>query len=712
MKTAARTFSTYIAALCTLLFTTTATADNGDWHIYNAYHNATQVAALHGLVYVLSDGNLYSYDPADTHVQTYDKTLALHDRSIHSILPCAATGELVVIYENGNIDLLGNDEEAYNMPDFKLKSVRDRTLNDISIDGAMLYIATNSGIVCVQLDQHIFGDHYDFGYPVSRVTVDGQMLYATTPAGIYRGNTADNLLDPNKWSVVTAADMPNTANGTQIRPSATATQGATTWRASGSEGLTGVDANGNTVVSSVIPDSPLRNYAYSLKFVGGQRLLVTGGTFNYVGITHEGTIMQYENNHWTAFDETAAKALNSESLYYTNVTDIVQDPADARHHFAGTARSGIYEFRDQQLVANHTCDNSPIRSILPDNPRAKLYVRVTGLAYDGQRNLWMLNNETDTIVRILRNDGTWTAYYVPEVKGYQTFDHTVFDRRGWAWMNSRRATNSNQAAGFLVVNPNQHGADTKYFTHRFRSALVNQDGTTETPTLFYCFCEDLDGAMWMGCDRGIFVSYNPAAVFDDDFYLTQPKIPRNDGSNLADYLLFEVPVTCIAIDGGNRKWIGTDGSGVFFVSPDGTETIHNFTQDNSPLTSNIINDIAINGTTGEVFIATDAGLVSYMGDATDPAASFDSDNVIVYPNPVRPNYQGSISITGLMYDTDVKIVNAAGYLVNHGTSVGGQYTWNGRLSNGQRCTSGIYYVLATDSEGKKGAVAKFLVITE
>ena len=218
--------------------------------------------------------------------------------------------------------------------------------------------------------------------------------------------------------------------------------------------------------------------------------------------------------------------------------------------------------------------------------------------------------------------------------------------------------------------------------------------------------------MWVGCDRGVFVTYSPQQVFDSDFYFTQIKVARNDGSNLADYLLSEIPIKCITVDGGNRKWIGTSGSGVFLVSADGQETIHHFTTDNSPLISDDINDIAINGETGEVFIATSAGLLSYRSDAFDPEPSFDKNRVKVYPNPVRPDYDGNITVTGLMYNSDVKIVNAAGRLINQGTSVGGAYTWNGRLAGGRRCANGIYYVLATDEEGNKGIVTKFLIVNQ
>ena len=187
-------------------------------------------------------------------------------------------------------------------------------------------------------------------------------------------------------------------------------------------------------------------------------------------------------------------------------------------------------------------------------------------------------------------------------------------------------------------------------------------------------------------------------------------MPRNDGSGLGDYLLNEVPVKCIAIDGGNRKWIGTANGGVYLISADGLETIHHFTAENSPLISNEINDIAINGETGEVFIATAKGLCSFQGDATDPAASMKSDNLKVFPNPVRPEYQGDVHVTGLMYNSNVKIVSAAGKLVTEGTSVGGEFSWDCCYKTGKRVASGIYYALCTDEEGNDGAVAKILII--
>ena len=185
---------------------------------------------------------------------------------------------------------------------------------------------------------------------------------------------------------------------------------------------------------------------------------------------------------------------------------------------------------------------------------------------------------------------------------------------------------------------------------------------------------------------------------------------RNDGTNLADYLLENETVNAIAIDGGNRKWIGTESSGLYLLSEDGTETIEHFTEDNSPLLSNSITSLAIHPRTGEVFIGTSKGLVSYQSDATEGASSFEEGQVRAYPNPVRPEYSGPITVTGMMYDSDVKIVTVAGHLVYQGTSIGGQFVWNGCDSQGRRVPSGVYMVLASNQEGKEGIVTKIVVI--
>lgn len=772
-------FTLMLTLAASLLTVPPLSAAQGDWRVYAAYHEATQTAVLDGVVYVLSSDGLYSYGIEDSEVRTYDKAGLLSDHSISAIRACKATGELVILYDNGNIDLYSPaTDEVFNMPELKSKSLTDKTVNDVLVEGETLYICLGSGIVTVNLGSHTFGDFYNLGSGVYSVALSGDYIYAATYSGVSRGLKSDNLLDPTNWTQLKTYQLyrlvsmddgtmygiafdalylvtdkekfnirrvvsgnfldhvvldgtlwlfpnPSYHNGTQVTKvtgetpttASSAMQTAqwldyangTYWAACDTLGLQGLAEDGSVKVGSILPNSPRRNCAYRFCRPSADRLLVTGGGY-FIGTTNDGTLMRYEQGEWTSFDENAAIAFLG-SGYYQDVTDIVEDPADPTHHWACSAASGLYEFRDFKAVAHYGAANSPLTSILPNNARPEYYVRITGLTYDDDGNLWMFNNECDTIVRILRPDGSWLAYYYPEIADFQTFDHVFFDQRGWAWINSRRSTSSNDA-GFLVVNTNGTIGTQRDDTHRFISTFSNQDGTSYTPILFNCFAEDHDGTMWLGCNRGLFVSYNPSRVFDSDFYLTQIKVARNDGTDLADYLLSDVNVNCITVDGGNRKWIGTTDNGVYLISADGQETLQHFTASNSPLTGNDIYDINIDGQTGEVFFATSGGVCSYMADATSPADSWNKDNVKVYPNPVRPDYHGPITVTGLMEDSDVKIVNVAGRLVNHGTSVGGSYTWDGCLSSGKRCASGIYFVLTADSEGNDGVAAKFLLVSE
>ena len=192
--------------------------------------------------------------------------------------------------------------------------------------------------------------------------------------------------------------------------------GGVYWAASGKDGLVGlklVDNAFEKAVDSVIPDSPVRNYCYKLNMIG-DRLLIAGGSFDYNGKEREATLMKYEDNRWTAFDEASVMEVVA-ARDYKNMTDIVQDPSDPEHHFASAASSGLYEFRDYKLVNHYTYNNSPITSILPNSSRPGFYTRITSLNFDKDNNLWMCNTECDTIVRVKKNDGTWKAFYFEEI---------------------------------------------------------------------------------------------------------------------------------------------------------------------------------------------------------------------------------------------------------------------------------------------------------
>jgi len=215
--------------------------------------------------------------------------------------------------------------------------------------------------------------------------------------------------------------------------------------------------------------------------------------------------------------------------------------------------------------------------------------------------------------------------------------------------------------------------------------------------------------MWIGTNVGPLMLL-AKDISESNAVLQQVKVPRNDGTNFADYLLSGVDITCIAIDGGGRKWFGTNGNGVYLISEDNMEQVQHFTNSNSALLSNNIEAITINDKTGEVFFGTDNGLCSYMSDASATNENMTSDNVYAYPNPVEPDYTGLITIVGLSYNADVKIVTANGALLASGTSNGGSFTWDGCDLNGKRVASGVYMVETATSEGKKGTVCKIAIV--
>jgi ligand-binding sensor domain-containing protein len=237
--------------------------------------------------------------------------------------------------------------------------------------------------------------------------------------------------------------------------------------------------------------------------------------------------------------------------------------------------------------------------------------------------------------------------------------------------------------------------------------LINTfDGQGELPSMdVFSMAEDKDGQIWLGTGKGVAVFYNPDAVFTGEDFDSQQILIEQDGN--VQILLETEVVSAIAVDGANRKWLGTQSSGVFLVSSDGAQQIQHFTEENSPLPSNNIICLAIEPSSGEVFMGTDAGIISYRGDATEGENSASCANV--FPNPVKPSYSGPVAITGLVADSDVRIMDIAGNLVYHTTSLGGQAIWPATDMSGNRVSTGVYLILASDPTGESTCNTKVLV---
>ncbi len=271
-------------------------------------------------------------------------------------------------------------------------------------------------------------------------------------------------------------------------------------------------------------------------------------------------------------------------------------------------------------------------------------------------------------------------------------------------------TNTTFDGGYVVLNHNGTLTDFSDDTYVDHIGIVDQSGSRPGGShALTCIATDNNGAFWLGSGSGVFVISDPVAAMSQDYTLTRPLVARNDGTIYGDYLLATDKIYCIAVDHSNRKWIGTEASGLYLVSEDGSEILEHFTETNSPLPTNSVYSVSVDPLGSAVYVGTEAGLFVYNGDSS-PAAD-DYSNVFVYPNPVRPEYTGPVTITGLMENSLVKIADVSGNVIYQGRSEGGSMTWDVCNSAGQRVRTGVYFVLASQSAGgSSGAVAKITVI--
>lgn len=450
---------------------------------------------------------------------------------------------------------------------------------------------------------------------------------------------------------------------------------------------------------------PRRDYCFELNYVG-ERLLVAGGKVDYSGKMYEPTAMYYDEGEWYIFPETGF-TLN-DNAKYRNVTSIAQDPNDPTHHFV-SCTSGLLEFKDLQFVKHYNASNSPL-AIAKGGGRDPNYTYVDGLNYDAAGNLWMTNFERPDIFKQLAPDGTWTSLTDPTYTDISTPDKTLFTPEGQLWV-SASYTSYSSSSGLYALDDGGTPSDPDDDTSLFRNAAVNEDGVTCDIQTVYDMALDREGQLWFGCATGVYAVTDPAAWYDGNMSLYQPKVPRNDGTNYADYLLTGVPVTAVAVDGGNRKWLSTMGSGLYLVSADGTEVLEHFTASDTPLLSDIIHALAIHPTKGTLMIGTDKGLCAYETHIVPPTDGLSKSNIKVYPNPVRPEYRGQLHITGLPEGAEVKVVTTGSQLVARLTATGGSCEWNlCSQADGRRVAPGVYYLLIANAGGSKGASAKVVVI--
>jgi hypothetical protein len=402
------------------------------------------------------------------------------------------------------------------------------------------------------------------------------------------------------------------------------------------------------------------------------------------------------NNDWVNYNPaTQPVTMNNDSIF--DAVAVCIDPKDENHWFLGTySYKGIFEFKDGAIVATFDETNSTI-----SNAGITGYNAIAAIDMDKDGNLWAINSKSVNPLVVRKSDGSWVPVNIGSgFNNRNLYDLDASDE-GLIWI---AAPTGNSVGGLLVFDYNQtleDDSDDNYFIYSSGS------GSGNLPSMdVKCVTEDLDGEIWIGTANGLAIIYDQSGIFSGNRQDAQQILIEQDGNV---QILFENEIiNDIEVDGANRKWFATEGSGAFLMSEDGEEEILHLTKENSPLFSNIVYDIAVDPGTGDVYFATTDGLVSLRYTATGSENAY--ADVYAFPNPVQSNYEGIVAVKGLSRDSDFKVTDIAGNLVYHGISTGGQAIWDLKDIAGTRVSSGVYLIYCNSESGKRDAMVKLLVI--
>ena len=442
----------------------------------------------------------------------------------------------------------------------------------------------------------------------------------------------------------------------------------------------------NMQVKSIYPNGPLSNDVYSITASGDMIYVAPGGkTIQHSPRGMPANIYHFNRYYWDC--------LSNFKEYENTLRDIVQvsvDPRNPKHIMAASYWSGVVEVLDNKIIKVWNKDNT-------NNVLSETYgYRIIASEYDVSGNLLVANSLSSTALCYLNYRNEWGNFNTYGLVGQaETLGLLIDEVSGnfykFLWTSNNKILAINNSGQQVIIDPNNGAKD--------QSNKIN------------CMVQDKEGEIWIGTDKGIKVIYSI-----DNLYQTEENnisvvtcnniIYQEEG--IAQYLLNFENINTILCDGGNRKWVGTERNGIFVFSPNGDKQLYHFTAENSPLYSNRVLTMAQDAKTGEIYIGTDRGIISFKAESTAPKE--EAGVLYVYPNPVRPEYNGTIAIKGFVYDSDVRITDVAGNMVAHLKSIGGQAVWDGKDFNGVRVSSGVYLIFGSDSQGKEKAVGKVLFV--
>ena len=759
-----------ITIIMAIAIAVTAYADAiGTWTSFNTYADITDIQMADKKVFVLSSGNLYAYNKTDNSTVVYDKQTGLNGISIEYIAWNRTAKKLIVVYDNKNIDLIDTKDNVTNIADYANKTMTvDKTINGISIVGQYAYLACAFGIIKLDMSNEYIAETYNIGMNIIQATAVGNYIYALTDGNtIIKGDTRLNLNDKTAWKSVAGASfqyiynlsgkLMGFTNGQPValinpETDEQTASGESLWFATmkqSGDRTIGINSNyfyvinGDASVKRYYLDSNIGHIdienettngincwvndsdnalasktAYSdgtsktnltgLKPYGipvpgtyhmdirRGTLYVTAGMWSYpFGSTaYDGNIAVLKDGEWSLLENTGD--ILTVTKKYKQVNSVAVDPKNDNHVFA-SAYTGLYEFLGGKFIKRY---GSAEGLTTYDLTTTEYHLIITDIKFDADGKLWLLNSMVEKKPLAYMDSNGKLGFVESSV--FQGVDEYVNDLEGlsftdnYVWLVNARTNypalyRYDKASGKVIT----------------MQAFYNQDASPLSISTIYSTTVDKQGNLWLATNAG------PLYIMPqdrDNIVITQHKVPRNDGTNYADYLLNNISSTVICIDNANRKWIGTENNGIYVISSDCNTQIHHFTAESSPLLSNLIYDIKIDELSGKVYITTDKGLCVYQSDITDGNTEMTDDNVRAYPNPVTPDYTGDITVTGLEPGSYVKILSVSGNLVSEGECVGGSYVWDGRNTDGNRVASGVYMVNVSKPDGSKGIVTKIAIV--
>lgn len=736
----------------------------GQWRDHLPYHSAIAVAGTPDKVWCATPFSLFSIATDDHTIERFSKTNGLSETGVTAFAATAST--VVIAYTNSLVDILQTDG-LFSINAIRNAPIAgNKFIHHILIRNGLAFLATGLGIIAIDLTKKEVRDTYIIGQDGQQAAVyslaaDNNYLYAATDEGLKRAPlTNSNLADFRNWTslsgtnglptgavqaaalfqnnlivllnnvvyvqqqgqwqlLYTSDQIINNINpagakllvseqaATEGRVTVLSNQGTTLetirdarytrrprqaieadgyyWIADSAAGLTRYATN---QFEPFVPNSP-RGIATGPLQVFNHSLWAAAGSVSPNGSPtgNKNGLYNLAGDNWTNINHTNTPALDS----LPDLVALAIDPIDGTV-WAGSYGGGLLHRQTDGAITVYK-QNTGLQPALqyPGN------YRVSGLAVDQEQQLWIANYGAQQPLVMRKKDGNWRSFFVPYAIPENAVGPLIVDERDQKWIIAPGGN------GLLCFNHGQSVDNTGDDRWKWYRSGRGNGNLPDNQVL--SVASDKNGFIWIGTSRGIGIVQCPGEVFSTNG--CEAVLPVVQQDNFAGYLFSGEQVQCIAVDGADRKWIGTK-NGVWLISPDGATTIARFTAENSSLLSNDVLQIAIDGQTGEVYFATDKGICSYRSTATEGAAT--NSNVLVYPNPVPPGYTGTIAIRGVANNAIVKIAELDGRLVFQTRALGGQAVWNGKDYRGKTISTGVYLVLISDDNKQEKAVAKIVFV--